>query len=440
MSRDPNAPASEESPGTPNRWFMLSLVAFDYFVLYLHRNLINYFQPPLEADLGIGKFELGLLQWGFILPYCLAQLVVGYLGDRYRRRSVLLASLSGSFVCLGLMALVQSFEALLALRVALALAQSPSVPAIASVVADCFRPRTRSKAIGIYLVSYNFSLVVGGWLGGMVADREHWSLPLSVFGGSDLEVAGWRMSLLLFAGFGGLVALILAALFREPERTGAQEDRSGQGVQSLWPTVGSVLRIPTYRLIATVFVVAGMIIASVQYWLPRYLTDQFGLSLAQSGLKATIWIQSATTVGLLLGGRWSDAWARKWMSGRTLVQLVGLAVLGPALLVIGSGSSGPVLVAALIIFGVGTALYLVNLWACTFEVVSPRERATAIGLLNLSNGVFSSWADPVIGHMADSGVGLGSILSFLSLPSVLAVLLILWTIKYALPRDYRGRV
>jgi len=144
--------------------------------------------------------------------------------------------------------------------------------------------------------------------------------------------------------------------------------------------------------------------------------------------------------GLLLGGRWSDAWARKWMSGRTLVQLVGLAVLGPALLVIGSGSSGPVLVAALIIFGVGTALYLVNLWACTFEVVSPRERATAIGLLNLSNGVFSSWADPVIGHMADSGVGLGSILSFLSLPSVLAVLLILWTIKYALPRDYRGRV
>ena len=67
--------------------------------------------------------------------------------------------------------------------------------------------------------------------------------------------------------------------------------------------MGSVLRIPTYRLIATVFVVAGMIIASVQYWLPRYLTDQFGLSLAQSGLKATIWIQSATAVGLLLGGR-----------------------------------------------------------------------------------------------------------------------------------------
>jgi len=128
------------------------------------------------------------------------------------------------------------------------------------------------------------------------------------------------------------------------------------------------------------------------------------------------------------------------MSGRTLVQLVGLAVLGPALLVIGSGSSGLVLVAALIIFGVGTALYLVNLWACTFEVVRPRERATAIGLLNLSNGVFSSWADPVIGHMADSGVELGSILSFLSLPSVLAVLLILWTVKYALPRDYRGRV
>ena len=45
---------------------MLSLLAFDYFVLYLHRNLINYFQLPLEADLDIGKFELGLLRWGLV--------------------------------------------------------------------------------------------------------------------------------------------------------------------------------------------------------------------------------------------------------------------------------------------------------------------------------------------------------------------------------------
>ena len=169
-----------------------------------------------------------------------------------------------------------------------------------------------------------------------------------------------------------------------------------------------------FMLALVAFVFAVMIIGAVQYWLPRYLTDQFGLNLAQSGLKATIWIQSAAVVGFLVGGRWSDAWARRWMSGRSLVQLIGLAALGPALLVIGSGNSGPLLVAALIIFGVGTALYLVNLWASTFEVVSPRERATAIGLLNLSNGVSTSWVDPVIGRVADSGVGLGSIFSFLS--------------------------
>ena len=252
------------------------------------------------------------------------------------------------------------------------------------------------------------------------------------------------MSLALFAGFGGLVALFLVALFREPVRTGveedpSEEDPSGPGVQSLWSTVGSVLRIPTYRFIATVFVLTSMIIGALQYWLPRYLTDQFGLNLAQSGLEATIWIQSAAVVGFLLGGRWSDAWALRWRSGRSLVQLIGLAAMGPTLLIIASGNSGPILVAAMIIFGVGTALYQVNLWACTFEVVSPRERATAIGLLNLSNGVFSSWADPVIGHVADSGVGLGSILSFLSLGSILAVILLLYSVKYVLPRDYRGR-
>ena len=152
---------SETSPGTPDRWLLLSLVSMNYFALYVHRNLINYFQPPLQADLALDQFQLGLLRWGFVLPYCLAQLWVGYLGDRYRRRTVLLVSLIASTVSLGLMGLAQSFEGLLALRILLALAQSPSVPAIASVIADCFTPRTRSTAVGIYLVSYNFSLVVG---------------------------------------------------------------------------------------------------------------------------------------------------------------------------------------------------------------------------------------------------------------------------------------
>ncbi len=72
----------------------LALVSLNYFTLYLHRNLLSYIQPSLVAELGLSDTQLGLLQQAFLLPYCLAQIGVGYLSDRFRRRSVLVTSLT----------------------------------------------------------------------------------------------------------------------------------------------------------------------------------------------------------------------------------------------------------------------------------------------------------------------------------------------------------
>ena len=124
--------------------------------------------------------------------------------------------------------------------------------------------------MGIYLVSYNFSLVVAGWLGGMVADKAVWKIPIFFSEAPDLEVAGWRMSFFLFTAVGGVVALVLLLLFREPRRTdrGAKDDtESGLG---RWQAVVSVIRIPTYQAIAFIFVTTGVLIGAVQYWLPRF--------------------------------------------------------------------------------------------------------------------------------------------------------------------------
>src|SRR5262249_6936151 len=84
------------SPGTPDRWLVLFLAALSYFTLYLHRNLVNYLQPPIKAAFGISDEQIGLLSTAFLLPYTLVQIGVGYLSDRLPRRTVLLLSLIGS--------------------------------------------------------------------------------------------------------------------------------------------------------------------------------------------------------------------------------------------------------------------------------------------------------------------------------------------------------
>lgn len=424
---------------------MLALVSLAYFILFLHRNLINYLQPPIKADLVLTDPQLGTLKSAWLLAYCVAQLWVGYLADRFRRRSILLASLIGSAVVLAAMGAAQSFAALLLLQVLLALVQSPSVPAIASTVADCFTPRTRSTAIGIYLVSYNFSLVVGGWLGGAIADREVWTLPLGTSADAVVDVAGWRMSHLVFGAVGAVVCAILLLLFREPARTERVATAElGPSGANLSATLRATLRVRTYLVIAFVFTLMNALIGAVQYWLPRFLHDQFDLLLKDAGREATLWIQMGTVAGLFYGGWCGDRWARRFITGRTLVQLIGLSALVPALLFVGQShlvipeNPWPLLRSAMLLFGVGVGLYQANLWTTTFEVVDPAARATAIGLLNLSSGVLGFWVNPAIGEFHPSIGGLGAVLADFSLVAAIALGAMLAGMKYLLPHDYRG--
>jgi sugar phosphate permease len=425
-----------DSPGTPDRWLVLALAALSYFTLYLHRNLVNYVQPPVKAAFGVSDEQLGLLSTAFLLPYTLVQLGVGYLSDRLPRRAVLLLSLCGSALAQALSGLVVHFQQLLALRLALALAQAASVPAIASLIADSFTPRTRSTAIGIYLASYNLSLVIAGRYGGMLADEPEWVVPLDVLGLSPLTVAGWRAAHLLFALGGGLVALLVLALLREPART-ERAPLDGERL-SLGRALGLALRVRTFWCLAVAFALQVGVVTGVQYWLPRYLHERFGLNLQEAGFEATVWVQSATLAGLFGGGWLADRLARRVIQGRTLVQTAGLAVAASGLVVLAAEPGLGALPAPMLLFGAGTGMYQASLWAGTFEVVSPAARATAIGLLNVASGALSAWWNPVIGWYRDQGGDLGTALTFLAAPTGTAASLLLVNMFFLLPRDYLG--
>jgi len=250
-------PQTDSSHGVPDRWFILSLLAVNYFTLYLHRNLIQYVQPPLVEDLGLTDTQLGWLDAGFRIAYAFAQIGVGYFGDRYRRKLVLLTSLATSTVFLGMTGLAQSFTHLLILRILLAITQSASVPAIASLMADAFTSRSRSRAVSIYLLASPISIAVAGWLGGFLADST-----------------SWRMMFGIFAGFGGLIVLVIALSLREPERT-ERVQGSGLGASggSLWQTLWSVLTVPSFLLLASAYLAANAAGQLTVFWLPRYFYD-----------------------------------------------------------------------------------------------------------------------------------------------------------------------
>ena len=371
--------------GTHDRWFILSLLFVNYFTLYTHRYVLNYIQPPIRAELGLSEFQLNTIAAAFQFFYAFAALFVGYLSDRYRRRTVLIWSLLLSTLAFMGMGLAQGFWDLLAMRILLAITQAANVPAIAGIMADCFTQRNRSRAVSVYLLSSPFSVVVAGWAGGWVADEY-----------------GWRNAMFAFGTLGIAVVVGLYLCLREPDRTQRDVDRSER--MSLAITLRAVLSVPSFLLLAVAYLLASNVWQQLNFFLPLHVYEHYQTNLAEAGRLSTLAPQIGTVIGLFVGGWLADRWTRHWIGGRFGVQILGLAITAPAVLVIALVDSRVMIQLALLLCGIGFWLYLSNLWATTFEVVNPAARSTAIGLLNVIAGLLGSWPYLVVGWVRDEGV------------------------------------
>ncbi len=371
--------------GVHDRWFILSLLFVNYFTLYMHRYILNYIQPPIRAELGLSEFQLNTIAAAFQFFYAFAALFVGYLSDRHRRRTVLIWSLLLSTLAFMGMGLAQGFWDLLAMRILLAITQAANVPAIAGIMADCFTQRNRSRAVSVYLLSSPFSVVVAGWAGGWVADEY-----------------GWRNAMFAFGTLGIAVVVGLYLCLREPDRIQRDVDRS-EGM-SLAITLRAVLSVPSFLLLAVAYLLASNVWQQLNFFLPLHVYEHYQTNLAEAGRLSTLAPQIGTVIGLIVGGWLADRWTRHWIGGRFGVQILGLVIAAPAVLVIALVDSQLMIQLALVLCGIGIWLYIPNLWATTFEVVNPAARSTAIGLLNVIAGLLGSWPYLVVGWLRDEGV------------------------------------
>ena len=371
--------------GAHDRWFILSLLFVNYFTLYMHRYILNYIQPPIRAELGLSEFQLNTIAAAFQFFYAFAALFVGYLSDRHRRRTVLIWSLLLSTLAFMGMGLAQGFWDLLAMRILLAITQAANVPAIAGIMADCFTQRNRSRAVSVYLLSSPFSVVVAGWAGGWVADEY-----------------GWRNAMFAFGTLGIAVVVGLYLCLREPDRIQRDVDRS-EGM-SLAITLRAVLSVPSFLLLAVAYLLASNVWQQLNFFLPLHVYEHYQTNLAEAGRLSTLAPQIGTVIGLIVGGWLPDRWTRRWIGGRFGVQILGLVIAAPAVLVIALVDSQLMIQLALVFCGIGIWLYIPNIWATTFEVVNPAARSTAIGLLNVIAGLLGSWPYLVVGWLRDEGV------------------------------------
>jgi MFS family permease len=408
----------------PNyRWYVVMMLWMIAFFNYADRQAIFSVFPLLEKEFGLSKVELGLLGASFAWVYGLGAPLAGWIIDRVRRKSAILAGLHvWSIICMAT-ALSRNFRHLMFFRAAEGLGETFYFPASMSLVSDYHGKATRSRAMGLHQTSVYVGTIAGGFFAGLIGQRY-----------------GWRWSFIVFGGMGIILGIFLKHFLVEPDRGALDRAEAGSAAKKaahlpFKEFIKLVLGTPTVLMLMGAFVCANFVAVVLLTWMPSYLGGQFKMSLAMAGLTATMFVQLASMLSAPLGGWFADSLRRRTPGGRMAVQMIGVFGGAPFVVLCGMTHSVAMLLVALTAWGFFKGLYDANIFASVYDVVRPEARGTAAGFMNMVGWLGGGGTAPIVIAYIAEGRGLGVAIALASIVYVAAGVFLLTGILFFVKRD-----
>ncbi len=388
--------------GRNYKWWVVAMLWFVCFFNYADRQAIFSVFEPIKGEMGLSDAELGIVGASFMWVYAAAAPLAGLVGDRFKRKTLILGGLIFWSLITVATAFSKNYTHLVICRALEGFGEAFYFPASMALVSDYHGHDTRSRAMAIHQSSVYAGTIAGGSVAGIMAD-----------------VYGWRSSFYLFGWFGVALGIILLFLLKEPRRGQSEARAEAPAVEAnahaaldlrqpnVLASIAEILKTPMVRILILVFVGANFVAMIFLTWMPTYLKRTFQMSLSMSGVSATVYLQIASVLGVITGGILADRLRRKHAGGRMMAQALGLFAGVPFIFLTGWTLSIPVLVLAMIGFGYFKGMYDANIWASLHDVVRPERRATAVGVMNAIGwlgGGAGAWvigvAAPVFGMSA----------------------------------------
>ncbi|MGP0068467.1 MAG: MFS transporter [Isosphaeraceae bacterium] len=418
--------------GSTNPWVVVGLLWFCGFFNYADRQAVYSVFPLLKSEFHLDNEQLGLLGSAFMLVYAVTSPFSGYTVDLLSRRLLIALGLAfWSLVCAAT-ALSRNFLQLVLFRGAEGLGEAFYFPASMSVLADYHGPRTRSRAMSIHQTSVYMGTAGGAVLAGFLGQEYGWRSPFWALGLAGLAYAAFLGSYLVEPSRESEVK----ADAPKPKPDGDDFDEWASAPAdsaSLPQKVARIVTNPAATLLLSVFIGANFVAATFLAWLPLFIFEKFKLELAGSSMISTAW-PIASLFGALGGGVAADWAARRSAGGRILIQSLGLILAAPFVFLAGRSQSLAMVIVALIGAGLCKGIYDANIFASLFDVIAPKDRGTAAGLMNTvgwTGGFLAPW---VVGK-ASQTFGLGVAIASTAIVYLLVGLLAWFASRLAVARN-----
>ena len=415
----------------PGFWAWMAVIVLWVVVMlnYFDRQLLAVLNTSItsgEQGIAMTQAQFGMVTSAFLIVYAALSPVGGYLADRFSRKFIILCSLVVWSVVTWMTGQSSSYEELIFWRGAMGVSEAFYIPAALALISDYHRGSTRSMATGLHMSGIYAGQILAGY-GAWIANDPACAL-------------GWRLTFETFGFIGVAYALVVILLLRDPE---AKETEEGE-VTPEEPTAGSV---PTEdfsigRVLRSLFTGRAMAMLLVMYacagfanwflmgWYPRLLQDMFGISEADAGPMATMWVNIAKYAAVLLAAVVADMWYLRNKNARAYVPGICFLLAGPCVIVamlpalgVSIGLTLVATVALVSMQGVAQGSLDATLMPVLRSHIDERFSATGYGLLNLTSvsaGALISWLG---GYLKDSGIALGVPLSIAGFLMVICGLL-----------------
>lgn len=384
-------------------WIVVGLLSVVAFLNYLDRQMLSTMQAAIGAD--IAELQqaqnFGRLMAIFLWVYAVVSPFAGSIADRLSRKWLIVGSLGVWSLVTLLMGHCSTFSQMYWLRGLMGVSEALYIPSSLSLIADYHAGKSRSLAVGLHMTGLYLGQAVGG------------------FGAIFASALSWRMTFHWFGIIGVLYAAVLIFLLKEKRvpRTASTEDRAAG--PSILKSFGLIFSNIAFWVILFFFASTSLPGWATKNWLPTLFAQHIEGGMSVAGPVATITIAAASFVGVMVGGPLSDRWVKRNLKGRIYTSAIGLAMMIPALILMGLGKGMVPALASGLIFGLGYGMFDTNNMPILCQFVPSHLRATAYGLMNMVGVAMGALCTTLLGKIPNLG------LSFAVLGGVTALALVL---------------
>ncbi len=360
---------------------LVALLSVALLVNYADRGSVSVAAPMLRDELGLDASEIGWILGLFYWAYAPLQPVMGWCADRFGPARVLAGGFLLWSLATALTGVAGGLAVLVVLRLAMGAGEATFYPSALSLLSRNVAASQRARATA----TMQFGALVGPAAGALV-------------GGWLMVRYGWRAMFFVLGG-ASLLWLVFWRPWIRREREALPAGRPGDD--------------PPYALILRQRALWGGMIGTfcsnyafyfVFSWLPLYLVNERGLSLAEMApMTAAFYVADGASV--LLTGWLLDRWVRRGASlNRAYKTALAASSAGVGLCLIASSQvAGPAAAAAILLMtGVMDGLNSPSNPSVTQTFAGPRATGRWMGLQNAVGNVAGMTAPVVTGYLVQA--------------------------------------